>query len=140
MSFVTVVPEFDGQAAGQLENIGSALSAANAAAASTTRVVAAAGDQVSAAIASLFSSHAQEYQALNAPAACHQQFLQTLTSGAEAYAGAEAASASHLEQLVAAMNLGAGANGPLAGPGATSAADVALIMGGSGEPMPTRAS
>ncbi len=134
-----VVPEFVGQAAGQLENIGSALSAANAAAAaSTTRVVAAAGDEVSAAIASLFSSHAQEYQALNAHAAAfHQQFLQTLTAGAGAYTSAEAAGASHLEQLVAAINAGAGADGLLAGPRATSAAGVALIMGGSGEPIPT---
>jgi len=32
MSFVTVVPEHIGHAAGQLENIGSALTAANAAA------------------------------------------------------------------------------------------------------------
>jgi hypothetical protein len=95
MSFVAVVPELVGQAAGQLENIGSALSAANAAAApTTTGVVAAAGDEVSAAIASLFSSHAQEFQALNAQAAAfHTQFTNLLNAGAGSYLGTEIASA-----------------------------------------------
>jgi len=139
MSLVTVVPEFVDQAAAQLENIGSMLSAANAtAAAPTTNVVAAAGDEVSAAIASLFSSQAQAYQALSARAAAfHKQFLRALTAGAEAYAGAEAASASRLGQLLTAVNAATGAGGPLSGGGATSAENVALIMGGSGEPIPT---
>ncbi len=136
MSFVMVLPEFVDQAAGQLENIGSALTAANATAAvSTTNVVAAAGDEVSAAIASLFSSQAQEFQALNARAAAfHKQFTQTLTAAADAFAGAEAAGASRLGQLLTAVDA---ATGLLAGGGATSAANVALIMGGSGEPIPT---
>jgi hypothetical protein len=91
MSFVTVVPEFVGQAVGQVENIGSALNAAHAAAAGpTTSVVAAAGDEVSAAIAALFSGHAQEYQALNAQAAAfHSQFTKLLNAGATSYVGAE---------------------------------------------------
>jgi hypothetical protein len=93
MSFVTVGPEFVGQAAGQLENIGSALSAANAAATSTTRVVPAAGDEVSAAIASLFSSHAQEYQALSAQVATfHSRFVSLLNAGAGSYISTEIAS------------------------------------------------
>ena len=67
MSFVIAVPEFVASAATDLSNIGSGLSAANAAAvAPTTAVVAAAGDEVSAAIASLFSGHAKEFQALGA--------------------------------------------------------------------------
>ncbi len=93
MSFVTVVPEVVGQAAGQIENIGSALSAAHAAAVGpTTSVVAAAGDEVSAAIASLFSSHAQVYQALNAQAAAfHTQFTNLLNAGAGSYISTEIA-------------------------------------------------
>ena len=91
MSFVTVVPEHIGHAAGQLENIGSALTAANAAAAApTTNVVAAAEDEVSAAVASLFSSHAQEFQALNARAAAfHTEFTNLLNAGAGSYISTE---------------------------------------------------
>jgi hypothetical protein len=91
MSFVTVVPEHVGQAAGQLENIGSALHAANAAAAvPTTGVVAAAGDEVSAAVAALFSRHAQEFQALNARAAAfHTEFTHLLNAGAGSYLSTE---------------------------------------------------
>jgi hypothetical protein len=96
MSFVTVVPEFVGQAVGQLQDIGSALSEAHAtAAASTTSVVAAAGDEVSAAIASLFSSHAQAYQALNAQAeAFHAEFMNLLNAGTSSYVSAEIANTS----------------------------------------------
>jgi len=91
MSFVTVVPEHIGHAAGQLENIGSTLTAANAAAAApTTNVVAAAEDEVSAAVASLFSSHAQEFQALNARAAAfHTHFTNLLNAGAGSYISTE---------------------------------------------------
>ncbi len=93
MSFVTVAPEFVGQAAGQLESIGSALSAAHAAAAApTTGVVAAAGDEVSAAIASLFSRHGQQFQALNAQAAAfHNEFTNLLNTGAGSYLSTEIA-------------------------------------------------
>jgi hypothetical protein len=93
MSFVTVAPELVGQAAGQLENIGSALSSAHAAAAiPTTSLAVAAGDEVSAAIASLFSTHAQHYQALNAQAAAfHSQFTNLLNAGAGSYLSAEIA-------------------------------------------------
>jgi hypothetical protein len=70
MPFVVVFPETLVAASADVGGIGSALSAANAVAASaTTTVVAAAGDEVSAAIAALFSSHGQQYQALSAQAA-----------------------------------------------------------------------
>src|ERR1700751_4192679 len=93
MSFVVAVPEVLGTAATDLASLGSTLSAANAAAATpTTGVLAAAEDEVSAAIASLFSGHAQAYQALSAQAAVfHQQFVQALTAGAGSYGSAEAA-------------------------------------------------
>jgi len=82
MSGVVAVPEMLALAATDLERHRSSLSAANvAAAAPTTAVAAAAGDEVSAAIASLFSRHAQEFQALSAQAAVfHSQFAQTLTA------------------------------------------------------------
>ena len=101
-------------------------------------VIPAAADEVSAAIAAVFGAHAQGFQALSAQAAAfHQQFIQALTTGAGAYAGVEAASASRLGQPRATINAATGANGLLAGPGATSAENVALIIGGSGEPIPT---
>ena len=83
MSYVVAVPEFLASAASDLAGIGSGLSAAHtAAAAPTTAVVAAAGDEVSAAIASLFSSHGQAFQALSAQAeAFHAQFVSALTAG-----------------------------------------------------------
>ena len=138
MSYVVAAPEFLASAATDLANIPGTLDAANASAAvQTTGILAAAKDEVSAAIAALFSDHAQVFQAASAGAAAfHQQFMQTLTAGAGVYAGVEAANASHLQQLRAALSAGTGANRLLAGPGATSAANVALIMGGSGEPIP----
>ncbi|WP_237079725.1 PE family protein, partial [Mycobacterium tuberculosis] len=103
MSFVSVAPEIVVAAATDLAGIGSAISAANAAAAApTTAVLAAGADEVSAAIAALFSGHAQAYQALSAQAAAfHQQFVQTLAGGAGAYAAAEAQVE---QQLLAAIN------------------------------------
>jgi len=65
MSFVTVMPEVLETAATDLANIGSTLSAAKAAAAAqTTGVLPAAEDEVSAAIAALFSTQGQGYQAV----------------------------------------------------------------------------
>ncbi|MCV7102984.1 PE family protein, partial [Mycobacterium palustre] len=92
MSFLTAVPEVLATAATDLANIGSTLTAANAAAvAPTTRILVAAQDEVSTAIAELFSGHAQAYQALSAQgAAFHDQFVRALTAGAGAYASAEA--------------------------------------------------
>jgi hypothetical protein len=138
MSYVVAAPEFLASAATDLANIAGTLDAANASAAvQTTGILAAARDEVSAAIAALFSDHARVFQAASARAAAfHQQFIQALTAGARVYTGVEAANASHLQQLRAALSAGSGANGLLAGPGATSAANVALIMGGSGEPIP----
>ena len=51
-------------------------------------------DEVSAAIARLFSSHAQEYAALAAQAsAFHEQFMQALAAAGSVYAATEAATA-----------------------------------------------
>lgn len=92
-SYLVAIPELLSSAAADVESIESAVHAANAAVAGpTTTVVAAAADEVSAAIAALFGAHAQEYQALSAQMGTfHRQFVQTLTNAGEQYALAEAA-------------------------------------------------
>ena len=88
---VNVVPEELASASEQLTGIGSAIkSATSAAAPSTTSVVAAAEDEVSAAVSKLFGGYGQEFQALSAQAGLfHSSFVQSLTSGGNAYAAAE---------------------------------------------------
>ncbi len=50
-------------------------------------LLAAGADEVSAAVAAVFSSYAQQYQALSAAAAAfHDQFVRALAAGAGAYA------------------------------------------------------
>jgi PE family len=129
MSLLIAAPESMTAAATDLANMGSALSAAHTAAAtSTVAVIPAAADEVSAGIAHLFSQHAQEYQALAGRAAAFQeQFVQHLTSSAGSYAGAEAASAASLQSLSAAA-------GSIAAPAdamsdlLTNAATIAILI------------
>jgi triacylglycerol lipase len=92
MSYVISAPELMTSAATDLAAIGSDLSAAHtAAAAQTTAILAAGGDEVSGAIAALFSAHGQSFEALGAQAAAfHSELVRTLIAGAESYAGAEA--------------------------------------------------
>jgi methyl coenzyme M reductase alpha subunit len=67
MAFVITAPSLLEAAATDLEQVGSALNTADAAAAGATTQIATAGaDEVSAAIATLLSGHAQEYQRLSA--------------------------------------------------------------------------
>jgi hypothetical protein len=98
MSYVIAVPDMLTAAAADVAGIGSSLSEANrAAAASTTDVIAAGGDEVSAAVASLFSSRGKAFQALSTQAAeFHSRFVQALNTGARAYASTEAASTASL--------------------------------------------
>lgn len=95
VSFLLAAPEALATAASDLAGIGSTINTANsAAAAPTTGLLAAAEDEVSTQIAALFSQHAQGYQRLSTQvAAFHEEFVQALTSGAGAYAAAEAGSA-----------------------------------------------
>uniref|UniRef100_UPI000AD4E6A3 PE family protein n=2 Tax=Mycobacterium tuberculosis TaxID=1773 RepID=UPI000AD4E6A3 len=101
MSYVSVLPATLATAATEVARIGSALSLASAvAAAQTSAVQAAAADEVSAAIAALFSAHGRDFQALSARAAAfHHEFVQALAAGAGSYAVAEAANASPLQTL-----------------------------------------
>ncbi|WP_156452568.1 PE family protein, partial [Mycobacterium gordonae] len=105
MSFLSVSPEAVTQAASDVARIGSDVSAGNAAAVMpTTQVAVAAGDEVSAAIAALFGTHAREYQALAAQAASYQdQFVTALRSAASEYAGAEVGAAAWLQGSAAAV-------------------------------------
>ena len=107
MSYVIAAPEMMTSAATDLSNIRSAVTAANAAAAAqTTGVLAAAEDEVSAAIAAVFSAHGQGFQALGAQAAAfHEQFVQALTAGAGSYVSAEPM----LDRSVAAEVISSGA-------------------------------
>ena len=60
---------------------------------------------MSTAIAALFGSHARGYQSLSVQMSTwHDEFVQALSSGANAYAAAEAANASPLQAVLAAVN------------------------------------
>ncbi|OBI20874.1 lipase [Mycobacterium sp. E2327] len=85
-------------AATDVASIGSVVATANrGVAGATTEVLAAAEDEVSAAIAAVFSAHGQGYQALSSQAAAyHNWFVQALSGASGAYAAAEAANASPL--------------------------------------------
>ena len=98
MSFVNVAPELLESAAHDLAGIGSSLGEATGlAAAPTTSIVAAGADEVSAAIAALFGSHGQEFQALTAQAAAfHNEFVGMVKSGAGAYLSSEVANAERM--------------------------------------------
>ncbi len=106
MSFVVATPDAVMTAEQDLAGIHSSLSQATAAATGpTTAIVAAAEDEVSAAVAALFGAFGQEYHAVGAQAAAfHEQLVGALNGTAAAYVGAEAENA----QLAAA----AAATGP----------------------------
>jgi PE family len=93
MSFVKTHPEMLAAAAGDLQTIGSTMTAENAAAAAPTiGVVPAAADEVSALTAAQFAAHAEMYQAVSAQAAAiHEMFVNTLGISAGSYAVTEAA-------------------------------------------------
>ena len=95
MAFVTVEPEMLTAAVGNLQSIGSAMSAGNAAAtAPTTGVAPAAADEVSALTAAQFATHAHMYQAVSTQAAAiHHMFVSTMRAGGGSYAATEAANA-----------------------------------------------
>ena len=102
MSNLIAAPEMMTTAATDLATIGSDLSAAHMTAATqTTGILAAAEDEVSAAIVALFSAHGQGFQALGAQAAAfHAQFVQALNAGAGSYASAEAQAVNTLGNII----------------------------------------
>jgi hypothetical protein len=95
VSFVATQPEALMASAGNLQGIGSTMSAAKgAAAAPRTEVVTAAADEVSALTAKQFPAPTQMHQAVSAQAAAiHATFVNTLGTSAGSYAATEAANA-----------------------------------------------
>ncbi|ODQ96865.1 PE family protein [Mycobacterium intermedium] len=136
MSFVSAAPELVTFAAAQLTDIGVAVSGANAAAlAPTVEILSAGADEVSAAIAALFGTHAADYQAIGAQAtAFHEQFVRSLTAAGAAYTSAEALNVGPLQPLLDLINaptqllLGR----PLIGNGADGAAGTGQAGGAGG--------
>lgn len=95
MSLLIADPELIETAAQNLSGIRATLGEATAAAATpTTGVAAAAADEVSTAIATVFGQHGREFQAVSPQAAgFHDRFVQLLNSGAASYLATEAANA-----------------------------------------------
>ena len=134
MTDVTTEPRLMSASAAEVDGIGSAIISANAAAASpTSELLAPAADQVSTAVTNFFGLYSREYQAIAAHAAAfHSEFTRALAAAGSAYAAAEAAAQSLL-------------GGGTAPPGGTAFVDppnplapptVALVMGGTGNPLP----
>lgn len=94
-SYVIATPEALALASGDLAGIQEAIrEAAASAAPSTTRIAAAAADEVSAAISNFFGSYATELQTLTAKMTQLQtEFERALSAAGSAYAAAEAANA-----------------------------------------------
>jgi PE-PPE domain/PE family len=149
-------PRLIAAAATDVAEIRSAIGAANSAAAGpTTGLVVAAQDEVSAAAAKLFSSYAQEYQAvIKQAAAFHEQFTQALAAAGFAYAETEIANTAAVSKgalgSITQSLLGGGAAAPIttvitgsATPLVKALADPAgtittLVLGASGYPIPSQ--
>jgi hypothetical protein len=156
MQYVITAPEMLASTAANVDEIGSAISAANAnAVGRTTGLLAAAEDEVSAAVAKLFGGYGQEYQAvLTQAAAFHSQFTQALAAAGNAYAKSEATNAALVNGRVSSALNALGApvqtllgGAPTGGGGSGFARlttlvspalsqQVALIMGGTSNPGP----
>ena len=123
MTYVITEPQIMAAVASDVEGIGSAISAAHAAAAGpTASLLAPAADEVSTAITKFFGAYSQDYQAVvKHAAAFHNEFTQALAAAGHAYANAEGASAA-----------------TLAAPQFTPInADLTLFLGPTGNPTPT---
>ena len=103
MSFVIATPDLVQGAAQDLAGIRSSLAEATSIAAGpTTGVAAAAQDEVSIAIASMFGGVGQEFQALSVQAqAFHTEFVNLMNAGAGAYVAAEGAAGQTLMSAAA---------------------------------------
>lgn len=137
MSDLIAEPQIMASVAAEIEDIGTTLTAANAAAAGpTSSLLAAAGDEVSAAIANFFGAYGQQYQAIVGQIeAFNNEFQRTLNAAATAYAQAEAAAVTALQGALAApaSPVFPTATLPPFPPNA-----VQLIFGGTGVPIPTQ--
>ena len=96
--FVVAVPEAIAEVSGDLTGIGDAIKGAAAEAApSTTGILAAAEDEVSAAVARFFGSYGEAFQTLTASATqFHTEFAQALSGAGTTYAAADGSNVSLL--------------------------------------------
>ncbi|OBG99749.1 PE family protein [Mycobacterium sp. E2699] len=137
MSDLISTPETLAATAADVQSIESAITDARAGeAARTTGLLAAAEDEVSTAIATLFATYGRQYQAaLSQAGIFHTEFTRALAAAASTYAQAEATGAALLAQTPIAGGAPTGGN-PLAVQLAAGDPMYALIMGGTNNPMP----
>lgn len=128
MSFMITNPDLMAAAVDELQSAGSVLAATNAAAAAPTiGVLPPAADTVSARAAALLDAHAQQYQALSTQAEAFQnRFVQTLKAAQNFYAETEASNTAAMSSATSPTTT-------------TSPTNIALIMGGTGNPTPNSA-
>jgi hypothetical protein len=120
--------------AAEVDGIGSAISAANAAAAGpTSSLLAPAADEVSEAVADLFRLYGQEYQAvIREGGLLYGEFARTLAAAENAYAAAES-------DALALLGVGgASAGNPVLLPITDPHFNAAIVIGGSGNPIPNQ--
>jgi hypothetical protein len=135
MSYVLAEPQALVSIAADIDELGSTITAVNGdAAVPISRLAAAAGDEVSEAVAKLFGAYGQQYQAVAARAtAYHSEFTRALAAAGSEYATAEADARALLAGSTAtqtANSLMSPMTSPLTGN------VVAVVMGGSGNPLP----
>jgi hypothetical protein len=144
VSFVTAAPELVRGAAQDLACIGSSLTdSAASASGPTTGLAAAAQDEVSMAIASLFGKFGRDFQGLHARArAVHAQFVSALNASAGAYVGAEVANAQAAlgggragGALAAAGLAAAGLAAPYQALASTTASNAQMVFAASGQAL-----
>ncbi|ODR02647.1 PE family protein [Mycobacterium intermedium] len=137
-----IAPDFVACAVADLANLGEAISAATAAVSRpTSGLLPAAADEISVAIANLFSEQGQAFQALSTQTSTnHVRSTRRLNGGVSQYVGAEAAAASPLNSVLAVTNtptelllgrplIGDGADGTAANP---NGGDGGLLYGNGG--------
>lgn len=134
MSFVSLVKDDVRLAVAQVDEFGNAVKAAQSVTlAPTTGIAAAARDEVSAAVAAVFSSHGRTFQSLCTQAvAFNEKFTGTLVSALSSYVSTETTAIEGF--LTNPLDTAARAFAPL-NP-RTAASTIGLVMGGSGIPLP----
>jgi len=152
MSFLNTSPGALATAAGDLTNIREVANDATAfASRSTTGILTAGADEVSAAITALFNSHAQTFNALAAQGeSFHKQFASLLSGAGNTYEGAEQAALQSLRdavteveqpfipvltQALGSFGFGTGQLPTPPLPTAPPGQPVALLVGGTGYPV-----
>ncbi len=132
-----VEPHIAATVAADVEEIGSAISAANAAAAGrTSGLLAAAADEVSVAVTQLFGAYGREYQAVAAQAAAFRsEFARALAAAGNAYATAEGVNAASVGGTLGSLGTPSQLISAMVTP---ISADLTLFVGPTGNPTPNQ--